>query len=146
MSSLNSCPGSPTLLNLTTFSKSRHLIPPGTRKRKYIACEPEAEASEAAPSFAPHHISAPAFVQSLSDTSAPDSVDPTTDSNWDTLHALARTRLDKYVSSQDRTDRLLARTFDALLEWLPQAGRENIARDIISVPSSTDEGLYGTYG
>ncbi|KAJ5158297.1 uncharacterized protein N7500_007948 [Penicillium coprophilum] len=113
-----------------------------TRKRKNIS--PDPEAFEAGPSSAPHRTS-PTFVQSLSDTSAPVSVDHTNEPDWDTLTSQAKARLDEYVLSHDRTDRLLVPTLHALLVWLPQAGQEKIARDILSDQSTTDEGLYGVY-
>lgn len=109
-----------------------------TRKRKNISSDP-------GPSSAPHRTSPPTFVQSLSDISAPISVDPADQPDWETLNSQAKARIDKYIPCDDRADHLLVPTLHAFLVWLPQAGREKVARDILADPSRTDEGLYGIY-
>lgn len=59
---------------------------------------------------------------------------------WTTLADQARARVTSYKSQNRVDEEKLAPSFYAFLEWLPEGGRESIARDIIN--AKTDEDLY----
>jgi uncharacterized membrane protein YccC len=62
---------------------------------------------------------------------------------WKTLAEEARERITAYQSQNRVDEEKLKPSLDAFLEWLPEGGRESMARDIIN--TKTDEDLYSVF-
>ncbi|OJJ42581.1 hypothetical protein ASPZODRAFT_104994 [Penicilliopsis zonata CBS 506.65] len=70
---------------------------------------------------------------SLATVSTPDILDA---GAWEALKAQAQEILSKYSPSKGSTDAKLITTYQALLEFLPEGGREAIARDVVKAQGS----------
>lgn len=68
----------------------------------------------------------------------PPEVDP---QQWPGLHDRAKDRVRNYVSasaSENKNDGKLISCLIAFLEWLPEGGRESLARDLVECDDDTD--------
>ena len=63
--------------------------------------------------------------------------------DWTTLAEEARERISTYKTKDRPNEKKLQPSFNAFLEWLPEGGRESMARDIIN--ATTDEDLYSVF-
>lgn len=70
------------------------------------------------------------------------STQPEIPENWPELQIEAASRLEQYVPQQKDDERLKACLL-AFLQWLPEGGRESLARDILQC--NTDEDLYKVF-
>lgn len=62
---------------------------------------------------------------------------------WTSLAEGARERISTYQSQKRADEEKLKPSLNAFLEWLPEGGRESMARDIIN--AKTDEDLYSVF-
>lgn len=62
---------------------------------------------------------------------------------WATLEGEAKERIITYKPQNRADEEKLKPSLDAFLEWLPEGGRESVARDIID--AKTDEDLYSVF-
>jgi hypothetical protein len=62
---------------------------------------------------------------------------------WITLLEQARERITSYQSQDRLNEEKLKPSLEAFLKWLPEGGRDSIARDIID--AKTDEDLYAVF-
>lgn len=63
---------------------------------------------------------------------------------WQSLLASANERVDRYVETKEKDeDKLLKDGLKALLEWLPEGGRESLARDVAD--TDTDQALFDVF-
>lgn len=70
------------------------------------------------------------------------STQPELPDNWLELKTQAASRLSAYTPSQKDDEKLTACLL-AFLDWLPDGGRESLARDIVQC--DTDDGLYAMF-
>jgi hypothetical protein len=70
------------------------------------------------------------------------STNPEPAETWPALANRARTRIGRYVAGI-RDDGKLVACLRAFVDWLPEGGRESVARDILEC--DTDEMLYGVF-
>ena len=63
--------------------------------------------------------------------------------DWTTLAEEARERISTYKTKDRPNEKKLQPSFNAFLKWLPEGGRESMARDIIN--ATTDEDLYSVF-
>jgi hypothetical protein len=69
--------------------------------------------------------------------------DPPDFESWTPLLAAAKERIEKYKPADRTDDQLLRPSLEAFLKWLPQGGRDNVARDIFGAAS--DEALHQVF-
>jgi hypothetical protein len=62
---------------------------------------------------------------------------------WLSLAETAKARITKYQPQNRVYEEKLQPSLIAFVEWLPEGGRESIARDIVD--ASTDEDLYAVF-
>ena len=67
----------------------------------------------------------------------------TASDDWTTLAEEARKRISTYKTKDRPNEKKLQPSFNAFLKWLPEGGRESMARDIIN--ATTDEDLYSVF-
>lgn len=108
---------------------------PPTCRRKANPEQPARQASDRPPQQPQRQQSVLSGLSTLSTPPAPD---------WPTLAALAKGRIDRYAPTRGMDDRLLARCLRAFIDFLPEGGRESIARDIIDCGDDDDK-LFGVF-
>ena len=62
---------------------------------------------------------------------------------WPALVEEAKERITKYQSQSRVHEEILQPSLNAFMEWLPEGGRESVARDIIN--ATTDKDLYDVF-
>jgi hypothetical protein len=62
---------------------------------------------------------------------------------WPSLAEAAKARIAKYQPQNRVHEERLQPSLNAFVEWLPEGGRESVARDIIN--ATTDEDLYNVF-
>ncbi|KAJ5888103.1 hypothetical protein N7495_008144 [Penicillium taxi] len=65
------------------------------------------------------------------------------DHDWSTLEASAKLRVEAYNPASRPSEDKLKSSLIALIKWLPQGGRDSLARDILD--SKTDEELHAVF-
>lgn len=71
------------------------------------------------------------------------STQPEPPETWESLKSAAKARVDNYTPADRAHDALLCSSLHAFLEWLPEGGRESVARDITN--SITDDSLWRVF-
>ena len=71
------------------------------------------------------------------------STDTESSETWPTLVVAAKERIARYQSQDRIHEEKLKPSLNAFVEWLPEKGRESVARDIVN--STTDEDLYDVF-
>ncbi|CAI7643200.1 unnamed protein product [Penicillium viridicatum] len=63
--------------------------------------------------------------------------------SWLSVAAAAKERIEKYQPEHRSHEQILQPSLNAFIEWLPEGGRESVARDIIN--ATTDKDLYDVF-
>lgn len=71
------------------------------------------------------------------------STDTETPENWKTLAGAAKVRTARYRPEKRPHENLLQPSLDAFVDWLPEGGRESVARDIND--AKIDEELHDVF-
>ncbi|KAF5865276.1 hypothetical protein ETB97_004859 [Aspergillus alliaceus] len=71
------------------------------------------------------------------------STDTESSATWPSLAAAAKERLAKYQPEHRVHEHILQPSLDAFITWLPEGGRESVARDIVN--ATTDKDLYDVF-
>lgn len=71
------------------------------------------------------------------------STDTEPSESWPALKAKARQKVAAYQPQKRPREEVLQTSLIAFLEWLPETGRESVARDIVN--ATTDEALYEVF-
>lgn len=71
------------------------------------------------------------------------STDTEPSESWPALKAKARQKIAAYQPQKRPREEILQSSLIAFLEWLPENGRESVARDIVN--ATTDEALYEVF-
>lgn len=100
--------------------------------------------SSQSPSPTDHKRSRSNHPPRLSYSASISSVDPASQGTWQEQKKLAETRIDEYKDCSRPNEKGLAKTLRAALNWLPQGGRDQLAKDIIDVDKD-DEALWAVF-
>lgn len=123
----------------TMSPRKRQLLgsPPRSPQRKSARLAAQAGSSAQASS------SAQAGSSALAQSRAVSGLSTNTESSLPESIEAAKKRITKYQSQNRLHEENLQPSLNAFLEWLPEGGRESIARDIIN--ATTDKALYDVF-
>ncbi|KAJ5400540.1 hypothetical protein N7465_011029 [Penicillium sp. CMV-2018d] len=71
------------------------------------------------------------------------STDAEPSASWPSVAAAAKERIEKYQPEHRSHEQILQPSLNAFIEWLPEGGRESVARDIIN--ATTDKDLHDVF-